>query len=241
MTLRTFDSFLLAAATCVLVGCGGGGSGGGGSSSPGSTGNTSVGIETRTFTNTGFTEVEIRNSFAFVVQEGDHFAIEVTVDADDVHLVQANQEGTRLRIEFDPSYTGDIRTQVARGIITLPMLDQVAATGSAFVDVAGFEQSYLEVVQAGSTHIEVSNSRIDTLTAVLTGHSHLSSESAAPVPAVHAEVSGSSQATFVIADGGTLTGSASGSSNISYYGLHINNFDSTLNTATVTWLGAAQP
>ena len=77
MTMRTFDSFLLAAVACILVGCG---SGGGGSSSGGPA-SPSVGTETRTFTNTGFTEVEIRNSFAFIVQEGDHFAIEVTVCA----------------------------------------------------------------------------------------------------------------------------------------------------------------
>ena len=237
MTYRIYDSFILATAACVLTACGGGGGGGG--SSSGSSGDPAFRTETRTFTNTGFTEVEIRNSFAFVVQAGDHFAVEVTVDADDIGLVQANQEGDRLRIEFDPSYRGDIRTQVARGVITLPTLNQIGTSGSAFVDVAGFEQSYLEIVQAGSSHVELSNSRIDMLTAVLDGNSHLSIENANPVAAVHALLSGSSQAIFKIADGGTLTGSASGSSNISYYGLSVSAIVTTFNSATVTWLGAA--
>ena len=163
------------------------------------------------------------------------------MDADDIHRVQANQDGNRLRVEFDPSYTGDIRTQVARGVITLPVLDEIGATGSAFVDVAGFNQSYLEIVQDGSSHIEIGNSRIDLLAAILSGDSHLSTENAAAVPAVHADLLGSSQATFIVADGGTLTGSASGSSNISYYGVNVSTFVNTLNSATVTWLGAAKP
>ena len=234
MTHRIGDSFILAAIACALAACGGGGGGG---AQSGGTSSASVPTTTRAFDNDDFTQVEINNSFAFIIQQGEQFSIEVTIDSDDMQHVRVRQDGTILRVEFDPTFSGDIRTQVARGIITMPLLDQVGVSGSAFVDVAGFNQSYLEIVQAGSSHVEVSNSRFDMVTALLAGNSHLSLTNAAPVAAAHADVMGSSQATFSLMDGGTLTGSASGSSNISYFGRSVTAQVATFNTATVTWLG----
>lgn len=194
---------------------------------------------TRNYALTGFTEVEIRNSFGFIVQQGDHFAIEVTVDSDDIDRVKVSLDGVRAKVEFDPSYTGDIRTSVAGGIITLPSLSAIELSGSAFADVAGFQESFVEMTQSGSSHIIASNNRFDYVSASLDGNSQLMLADVAPIPAAHIESHGSSQATIKLMDGGSLTGAASGSSNISYFGKLVNVQVSTFNTATVTWLGSS--
>ena len=236
MTRRTGAKLLITLCAFGLSACGGGG-GSGENGQDGSNSHPPQNAVTRTFDLTGFTEVEIRNSFSFIVQQGDHFAIEMTVDADDIDLVRVNLDGVRLRVEFDPSHQGDIRTDVARGIITLPSLDLIELSGSAFADVAGFQASFLTVMQSGSSHIVGSNNRFDFVTASLTGSSHLAFADSAPVPAAHIETHGSTQATLAVMNDGTLTGTANDSSNISYYGNSVAVRVSTFGSASVTWLG----
>ncbi len=196
-----------------------------------------VSTDTVKFGNTGFAEIEIRNSFAFIVQYGDRFDIEMTVDSQYSDLVSVTQEGVRLTIEFDPGFTGDIRAQVARGIVTLPLLNVLDVQNSAFVDMAGFNQSYLQIRQNGSSHVEGANGQFDLVDAVLNGSSHLSLTGVSPLAAVNVMSNGSSQATLGMMDGGTLTGSATGSSNVSYYGRDVSLLVDTHDTATITWLG----
>lgn len=230
------DSLIIAAVACILGACGGGG-GGDRTGFPPQT----PGIPTHDlqFFNENFTDIDIRNSFAFVVQRGDQFAIDVTIDANYSHLVSVTQKGIQLRVEFDPTFTGDIRAQIARGVITLPTLDKLAVTGSAIVDVAGFNQSFLQIAQSGSSQIDGANSSIDLVTATLDGNSHLSLQNVAPLAAADITATGSTQTTLNMMTGGTLTGSASGSSNISYYGSSVSQQVTTNNSATVTWLGAS--
>ncbi len=231
MNYRIGQFIILAGVTCLLAACGGGGRGG--ANPPTSP----VATDMLKFSNSGFTEVEIRNSFAFIVQNGDQFDIEMTVDAEYSRLVSVTQDGVRLTVQFDPAFTGDIQAQVARGIVTLPTLETIEVNGSAFVDMAGFDQSFLQIVQSGSSHIAGANSRFDFVDAALAGSSHRSLQDIAPVPAANVTSTGSTQATLNLMAGGTLTGSASGSSNISYYGSNVSQQVSTRDTATVTWLG----
>lgn len=218
--------------------CGGGGSDAGAPNSATFPPPTSVTVDTLRFTNVDFDEVEILNSFAFIVQFGDRFDIEVEIDSDYSHLVSVTQEGVRVKIQFDPTFTGDIQAQVARGIVTLPLLNVLETKGSAFVDIAGFNQSYMQIRQSGSSHIEGSNSRIDFADVSLNGSSKLLLTNMSPLPAANVELGGSSQATLDMAIGGTLSGSAAGSSNVSYFGDNVSVLVNTFNTATVTWLGS---
>lgn len=238
MKRKISSTFILTVITCAVAACGGGG----GDAKQGAVNlptTPTVATTTREFPNTGFTEVEIKNSFAFIVQYGDQFGIEVTIDSNYSNLVSVTQEGVRLRVQFDPTFQGDIRAQVARGIVTLPLLETIEMSESAFVDLAGFNQSFLQIAQSGSSHIEGANSRVDFVDATLSGSSHLSLQNFAPLPATNIDTTGNSQATINMMDGATLTGSASGSSNISYYGNSVSQQISTRDTATVTWLGAS--
>ena len=222
----------------VAAACGGGGGGNAAGNPVTAPPPAGVTVDMLQFGNTDFTEIQISNSFAFIVQYGDQFDIEVEVDQQYSHLVSVTQEGVRLTVQFDPTFTGDIRAQVARGIVTLPVLSVLELDGSAFVDLAGFNQSFLQTIQSGSSHIEGNNSRIDFVDAALDGSSHLDLQHVSPLPAANMALSGNSQATLSMMTGGTLTGTARDSSNLSYFGTSVSVAVQTYNSATVTWLGA---
>ncbi|MGI9203738.1 MAG: GIN domain-containing protein, partial [Woeseiaceae bacterium] len=198
-------------------------------------------VDNLSFTNTDFTEVAISNSFAVIVQYGDRFDIEMEVDTQYSHLVTVTQEGVRMKIQYDPNFKGDIRAQVAKGIVTLPSLQVLEVDGSAIVDVAGFTQSFLQIRQNGSSHVEGNNSRFDFVDASLNGSAHLSLLGFSPVPAINIEAHGSGQAMLSLMDGGTLTGTASGNANVSFYGRNLIVQSNALQSATFTWMGPVVP
>ena len=233
MNYRIEKTLIVALVSSVISACGGGGSGPAGAIPPIASAQT----KTLTFQNSNFTELEIGNSFAFIVQYGDRFAIEVTVDEQYSDMVLVSQNGVRLSVGFNPDFRGDIHAQTAFGIVTLPVLDVIESSGSALVDMAGFTQSYIQFAQTGSSHIEAANCQFDLISATLDGSSHLSLQHISPLPAANVDLAGSSQVILSMMNGGTLTGSAIGSSHVGYYGNNITQQVRSVNSAAVTWLG----
>ncbi len=221
----------------IVAACGGGGGGDVNPDTNTPPPTTDTVVDTLSFDYTGFTAVEISNSFAFIVQQGERFDIAVEVDREYSDLVSVTRTGDKLTVRFDPMFTGDIRAEVAQGIVTLPVLDRLEVSGSAVVDIAGFDQAYLQTVQSGSSRIEGANSRIDFVDAELNGSSRLYLEHVSPLPAANVVLSGSSRASLGMMTGATLTGSVTGSSNLSYAGGDVIVMVETLGTASVTWLG----
>lgn len=236
MNNRLVNFTVASCALLLLVACGGGSSG----PKPQNTAEapTRAGTTNLRFDNTDFTQVEVGNSFALIVQYGDRFAVEVSIDAEYADLVTVRQDGVRLAIGFDPSFRGDIRAEVADGIITLPLLEILEVRNSALVDVAGFSQSYLQVLQSGSSRVEVNNSSFDFLDATLRDSTQLQTSGVAPMPAANVVTSGNSQATLRMMDGGTLTVVAHGTANVGYFGDDVALNADTHGQATVTWLGS---
>ena len=233
MNYRIEKTLIVLLVASVISACGGGQSGPAGATLPISNAQT----KTLNFQNSNFTELEIGNSFAFIVQYGDRFAIDVTVDEQYSDLVVVSQDGVRLSVGFDPDFRGNIHAQTAIGIVTLPMLDVIKSSGSALVDMAGFTQSYIQIAQSGSSHIEAANCQFDLISATLDGSSHLSLKHISPLPAANVDLAGSSQVILSMMIGGTLTGSAIGSSHVGYYGNNVNQQVRSANSAAVTWLG----
>jgi hypothetical protein len=91
--------------------------------------------------------------------------------------------------------------------------------------------------QSGSAYVELSNSQIDFIAVSLSGPSRLNMANIAPLLSANIAVNGSSQITLSIMDGGTLTGSAAGSSQVGYLGGSVNMLVETFDTASATWLG----
>ena len=215
-----------------LGGCGGGGGDGGPPPPP-----PVVQTETISFDLSDFSEIEVGASFEVAIQQGDSFAVEFTVDEDIVDLVAATREGQRLKVDRREDFTGDIRADTMEAVITLPTLTRIDLNGSAYAEVAGFTGSFLEVNLTGSASIEGTNMVIDFVSATLSGNSQLLFRDVAPVPAGHFELGGSSRVVVNLMSGGTLTGFAQSSSDLSYYGSDVGIDVSTSNTATVTRLG----
>lgn len=223
-----------------LVACGGGGGGSAANTTPPPTQLPPPNVANLTFGYTDFTEVAVRNSFEVVVQEGSEYSVSITVDTEYADLVEVTREGVRLRIGFREDFTGDIRATTLEGIVTVPRLTAVEIINSAVVTVAGFTGSFLEVNLSGSAVLEAPNNRIDFVGATLSGSSLLQFQDIAPLASAHIELSGSSQATVNMMNGGTLTGTASGSSSLFYYGDSLFVDVATHNTASVTRLGSSR-
>lgn len=193
--------------------------------------------ETRNYSLSDFSEIEIRDSFSIIVQQGDEFAIELTVDRGLGNLVAVDLDGERLRIGFRDDFYGDIRARTLEGVVTLPAISGIELDNSARAVLAGFETSFMDIRLNGSAQLAVALCHFDFVSAVLGGSSQLLLELIAPLPAAHVELSGSSRATLNLMAGGTLTGFASGSSGIDYYGSDISLDVASWGSASLKHLG----
>ena len=237
MNRKIRNNFIKMSIACLLWACGGGGGSDGGPSPPPPP---PTGTDTLEFTFDGFTEVVGRNSFEVIVQQGDRYTIQVTVNEGLGDLVQVDQQGVRLRIGFDETFTGDIRSTITRAVVTMPELTKIEAINSADVVVAGFTTGYLEAVLDGSARIEAGNCRFDFVDAILNGSSRLTLRDVSPIPAANVTLGGNGSATLNMMSGGTITGLASGSSSLDYYGSNLSVQVTTSGTASVTRLGDTQ-
>ena len=232
-TIKTAIVFLFAI-LCLIASSGGGGGGGGGSQEPPAT-------ETLNFPLQDFNEIEVEDSFEILVQQGSDFAIEITVDEGLGNLVEVKKVGTELQIGFRDDFIGDIRSTITEGVVTMPATLSIELLNSARVEMDGFSGSSLQVNLSGSSIADISNGSFDLVFAVLSGSSLLSMIDVVPLPDVNAELAGSSLATFNMLSGGELTGFATGSSNLAYFGSNLTLNVITGGTATVTRLGDTLP
>lgn len=231
--IKTSIVFLVAI-ICLVASSGGGGGGGGGSQDPPAT-------ETLNFSLQDFNEIEVEDSFEIVVQQGSDFAIEITVDEGLGSLVEVKKVGTELQIGFRDNFTGDIRSTITEGVVTMPAISSVELLNSARVDMDGLSGSSLQINLSGSSSADISNGSFDLVFAMLSGSSQLSMVDVVPLPDVNAELTGSSMATLNMLSGGDLIGFATGSSKLAYFGSNLTLNVTTSGTATVTRLGDTLP
>lgn len=184
-----------------------------------------------------FTEITPRNSFEVIVQQGDHFSIDVTVDKGLADLIQVDLEGFSLRIGFDEDYAGDIRSDVTQAVVTMPRLTAIEAVNSADTVVVGFTTGYVEIALDGSARIEAASCRFDFVSALLNGSSELLLRDESPIPATNLQLAGSSSASVTMMSGGTIAGFATGSSSIRNYGSAVTVQVTNSGTASVARLG----
>lgn len=92
--------------------------------------------ETRTLDLEGFTELKAQSAFSVTLNQGDAFAVEVTLDVDAWTRADIRVEGDQLvlGLKEGPPYT--VRTLEAT--VTMPSLEAVELEGAAAVQMRGF-------------------------------------------------------------------------------------------------------
>lgn len=190
-----------------------------------------------------FTEISVPTVFNLLVRQGPEYSVEVIIDADDAGRVDVTQTGSRLNVALRPG-NGRIDTIEAR--VTMPVLDRMDLSGVVNVSLIGFQQPAMTINVGGVSRVHGSELTIGSLTASVTGVSHLDLGGIRPIGAAHVDVSGVSRATVNMAAGSTLTGSVrtgqgTGTSVLYYYGTNVTNLVTTDSISSVVRLGGTRP
>ena len=215
-----------------LIGCGGGGSDGGNPPPPPPPPPPPVTVD---FALADFTGVTMDASFDYSIQQGNAFAVEVTIDSTYVDDLDVVVDGDMLHVGFKPDR--DIRATTLEAVIVLPEIDLIELTGSVHGTVAGFTGNTLDVTVSGSAALEGINLNYSYLTIDGNGSASVDISDVAPLPAADIQLNGSGSATLNLMDFATVTGSLNGTTSLSYYGSNVNLQISTSNGASITRLG----
>ena len=103
--------------------------------------------------------------------------------------------------------------------------------------ISDFNGSFLDVNLAENSMLEAQKLRFDFLTVNAAGQSTLLMEDVSPLPAADVNLSGASSATLNMMDNSVLTGTATGTSSLGYYGTNVTDLVVTDLTSTVARLG----
>ena len=123
----------------------------------------------------------------------------------------------------------------------MPSLESISLAGVSVATISDFSGSVLDVQLAGAATLEGQNVSYDLLMATADAVSVLLMEDVSPLPATDINVSAVSSATVNLMDNAVLTGTATATSSIAYYGSNVtvsvvNDFSSS-----VTRLGDSRP
>lgn len=215
-----------------LIGCGGGGGSGGVSPPPPPPPENPVTVD---FALADFTGVKIDASFDLAIQQGNEFAVEVTIDSSFANDLDVTVNNKMLQVGFKPNT--DIRARTLEAVIVMPAIDQIELTGSVVGTVAGFSGNTLDVLLSGNAFLEGINLTYNYVTVNGNGSAGFDMSDIAPLPGVDVQLVGSGAVTLNLMDFATVTGALAGDASLFYYGTNVNLQVSTSNAASVTRLG----
>ncbi len=230
--ITVFHVTLLALLT-TLASCGG--SGGGGVSGGG--GGTNL-TTTVTFAFNDFTGVSVVGPFSVSIVPGP-YSIQVTVDSGLHRQLDVREEGQLLIVGFEPG--SEIDCQTMDVAIVMPALESISLAGVSVATISDFSGSVLDVQLAGAATLEGQNVSYDLLMANVDDVSVLLMEDVSPLPAADVNVTAVSSATVNLMDNAVLTGTATATSSLGYYGSNVTVLVVTDLTSSVTRLGDSRP
>ena len=127
-------------------------------------------LETREFSNTDFTRLEIGYAFEAEIHQDDIFMVKITLDDNLYQYLNISQSGDTLKITMKPGYVFAKVTQ--RAVITLPALERLELSGASQADVSGFvSQDSLDFEISGASQMEVSDVSSPDISIQLSGAS----------------------------------------------------------------------
>ncbi len=216
----------------LIAGCGSGDSG-----TDGDGGGDNL-TTTVTFDFNDFTGVSVDGPFSVSIVPGP-YAIQVTVDSGLHRQLDVREEGQLLIVGFEAG--SNIQSETMNVEIVMPTLESISLAGVTVATISDFSGSFLDVQLAGVATLEGQNVSYDLLTANVDAVSVLLMEDVSPLPAADINVLDVSSATVNMMDNGVLTGTATATSSLSYYGSNVSVIVATDLTSTVNRLGPSRP
>jgi hypothetical protein len=182
----------------------------------------------------GFTRVGVGSAFEVDINQGDDYAVAVTVDDNIVEYLDVRVDGDTLLIGLRPSLRLGFRNMVLRAEITMPDLAGLDLSGATRTRVNGFSNDRMVDIEvsgasqltgdltSGEMNVEASgasrvelNGETGALDARASGASTLRLQDLA---STDTRVDASGASTIVVNPSGRLTGDASGASTVRYAG-----------------------
>ena len=189
---------------------------------------------TVTFAFNDFTGVSVVGPFSVSIVPGP-YSIQVTVDSGLHRQLDVREEGQLLIVGFEPG--SEIDSQTMDVEIVMPTLESISLAGVSVATISDFSGSVLDVQLAEVATLEGQNVSYDLLMANVDAVSVLLMEDVSPLPAADVNVSDVSSATVNLMDNAVLTGTATATSSIAYYGSNVTDLVVTDLTSSVTRLG----
>ncbi len=209
----------------------------GGSETGGDGGGTNL-TTTVTFPFNNFTGVSVVGPFSVSIAPGP-YSISVTVDSGLHRRLDVREEGQLLIVGFEPG--SNIQSETMDVVIVMPTLASISLAGATVATISGFSGSVLIAQLAGVASLEGQNLSYDLLMANADDVSVLLMEDVSPLPAADINVSAVSSATVNMMDNAVLTGTATATSSIAYYGSNVTVSVVTDFSSSVTRLGNSRP
>ncbi len=190
--------------------------------------------KTQTYTNTGFTAVDVGSAFQVDIKRGENFSVKITAGERAFDRIVVSQSGETLKIEVTPGMwmwgTFDAKAE-----ITLPALDNLTLSGATGGKMDGFTTDSQFIAKlSGASSLGLTNSNFGDVNIELSGASSLTGQGTGgnlttqvsgasnldltnfKVYNANLVVSGASHA--VVYPTGTLNADASGASSVQYIG-----------------------
>jgi hypothetical protein len=176
---------------------------------------------TRSYDFTGFTGIETSGQWQVTLVRGDAWAVELAYPIELEPFLDLRKDGDHLVVGYKAtsglwSDFGSDEKLAMNARIVMPALDEVDLNGATKLDLAGFQGPRLEISASGAVAIRGTDSRYDALDLTLSGAGRTDLGGVTTTDA-HLDVSGA-QTVSLRMGGGSLSGSASGVSNVDYFG-----------------------
>lgn len=190
--------------------------------------------ETQDYDFSDFTSLSAGSAFQVDINQGESYAVSVTVDDNFVQYLDVRVDGQTLFIGLKPNTGFNLRNTTMRAEVTMPDLEGLKLSGAARGDLSGFNNTKrvdveltgaselsgeltsgeLRIEASGASRAELSGST-GPLDARASGASTLRLQD---LQSADTRVNASGASTIVVNPSGRLTGDASGASTVRYAG-----------------------
>ena len=162
-----------------------------------------------------FDGLQFKGSWTVEIVQGENFFIECQVPDNVVAHLQVERKGKQLSLAFDDGVR--IRNlSTSRARITLPELSELNSAGAVKINMGDFQGAALSLTSSGVFELKGGNTTYKTLNMRTSGITTIDLTSSLFAEAeIHMSGAGT---TKVGIDGGAITGSLSGVSELVYYG-----------------------